>query len=384
MSVIDRNILAITLYRIFSRMYFYLPILFPFFYLSGQSVQQIELLLALYGVSTALAITIAKKIVGNIGHKKALLIGEILKIVSLLIFIFFHKYFFMLALAQIFMGIGYAMIVSNDTVILQQTFKGKQKNRCSAVQIKTNSYLFLSLLFSGLLGALFFKYSPSLVMWISILAAIFSFFSILSMIYAKENNTLENRKVTLPVDNTVLIYYCFIRGMIIPVFIGGLPYFFFIIKKTDMIWFGAILSSFTLSGFFSSKYFVEYFKKYRIASLFIGSLALICFAYLLLLFGSLYLGLLTTILLGFLAGSVRPLAILNINTKKFDIEKTLNRAEFFYGLLSSLLLIFAGLFFKYSNFNDYIYLLVMMSFITGFIFIFQTKEKLYENSFEEY
>lgn len=373
MSNLVNNVRAITAYRIFSRMYFYLPIIFPFFYVSGHGVETIELLLALYGIAVTFFIGLSKKITSFIGHKNALILGELFKITGLLLFILCAQKTSVLCLAQITMGIGYSLIVGNDTVILQQSFGENATAEYQIAQAKTNSYMFIALLLSGLVGAFLFAHSPILVMWLSIGAAILSVASILTMHYIKQDRVMPHSVISLPVMKEALRYYFIIRGLVLAVFVGVLPYFFFLLMHTTMVWFGVILSSFTLCGFLSSKYLTHRFKKISITTLSIGSIIVIAFAFLCLLFGNMYIGAVTTILLGLLSGCVRPVTVANIDGKRFNVEKTLNKAEFYYGIFNAFILVMAALFFKYSTFNTYIYFLVGICVLSS-LFIYFTNQ----------
>jgi hypothetical protein len=147
---------------------------------------------------------------------------------------------------------------------------------------------------------------------------------------------------------------------VLAVFVGVLPYFFFLLMKTSMVWFGAILSSFTLCGFLSSKYLIHYFKEYSLTRLSVASIVGIGLAFGILLFNNMYLGIITTIVLGLLSGCVRPITIAHIDKTKFDVEKTLNKAEFLYGVFNAFILIIAALFFYWFSFTAYIYFLVVI------------------------
>lgn len=381
MDIKKRNIFAITWYRIFSRMYFYLPILFPFFYLAGQSVLKIEILLAAYGMAIMLLLGLAKKITIRLGHKNALLIGEALKIIGLFGLLLYAKNFSVLLALQVIMGFGYAMIAGNDTVILQQSFTDRTSPECQSIQAKTNSYMFLSLLFSGLLGAMIFKSSSSLVLILSIVAALFSFMSILLMKYQQQYLSSSRNNNDILIDNFAKTYYFVIRGLVLAVFVGILPYFLFILLKVSMLWYAVVISSFTLSGFFSSKYLTKYLKNYEFKWLFSISTGVVLASVALLLYQNVYLSFVTSLILGLVSGCIRPVTIAKIK-KGFSVEQTLHRAEFNFGIFNSLLLLGAGFFLQYLTFDAYIISLIVLTTIYSLYYLFfinQPQGTTYEN-----
>jgi len=354
-----RNLRCIATYRIFSRMYFYLPILFPLFYFAKESVLHVEILFALYNLAAVIFLSLAKLTIKRIGHKLTLILGEAFKIIGLLCLLFDIKNFFVLIIAQIIMGCGYAFIVSNDTVILQQTFSFENSDAYHKAQSSTNSYMFVSLLVAGILGVIVFFYSPNLVLIFSILAAIISLFSIVIMYY--QHISSSTQKLIAPkVDKMALFYYFIIRGLVLSVFVGILPYFFFILLKINLKEFAVLWAAFTLSGFISSKYLIHFVKHLSLSLVLPISAIMLLIALSLLLFKNFYLCILTTFLFGITSGFVRPLTIAKINTTIYNVEETLKKAELYYGLLSTVILLLTGIWLQFLNFNSYIILLMVL------------------------
>lgn len=359
----EKNVLLIALYRIFSRMYFYLPIIFPLFYVHGQTDLEIEILLAVYTLSIVLLSNLVRIVTDKIGHKATLILGELFKIISLCLLIFYADSFPISLVEQLMMGFGYTLIIGNDTVILQKIFKDTGSEKYQKIQAKTNSYMFLSLLFSGLCGALLFEYSSNLILFLSIIATIFSIISIFLMQYTLEQPNIRSEISDRAPHVWAVTYYCLVRGFVLPIFVGILPYLLFVLMKIKMGWFAIIISSFTLSGFISSRYFSMLAKKYTFLVLAKYSLLLIFIAISLLLFKNLFMCLMATAMLGFVSGCVRPVAISKIDNQYFNTEKTLKQAEFHYGVLSTFVLLSAGILLKYLSFNRYVIALICMSAI---------------------
>ena len=375
-----RNIIFVGLYRIFSRMYFYLPIMFPLFYFAGESVLNVELLLAAYGLSTIAFLPIAKIIIKHIGHKYIIEFGEVFKILGLIILIFYANNLFISFVAQALMGLGYAFIVGNDTMILQQTFGYENSGEYQSVQSKTNSYMFLALLFSGLIGAIIFKYSIKMVLVLSIFSAILSIIIIACINYKKVKIPKEELLPLHPVNKMAANYYFLTRGVILSMFVGIFPYFFLIKLHISIILFGVIISIFTLSGFYSSRYLAKYLKKYSFDFLTACSLFLALIGVSFLLSNSVYLGFSTAFIFGVLSGCVRPITVSKIDNKKYSVEKTLKKAELNYGIFSAALLAVAGILIEYISFSAFIIsVITVLLYIVSLKVFYQLKERTHEN-----
>lgn len=366
-----KNVFLIGLYRIFSRMYFYLPIIFPLFYIHGETDLEIEILLAIYSLSIVFLSDMVKLITTRIGHKTTLIAGELFKVLGIFLLIFHANDFVISITAQLLMGLGYTFVAGNDTVILQQTFKDINSEKYQQIQAKTNSYMFMALLFSGLCGALFFRHNSTLILILSMATAFAAALCILPIKYSPITHTLQLNKGNAPSNKKAITYYCLTRGLILPVFVGILPYLFFVLMKIRMEWFAILISSFTLSGFISSKYLTRFAKKYTFLFLTKWSLLLIFVALALLLFKTLLMCFIATSLLGLLSGCVRPVTVSKINNELYSAEKTLKQAEFHYGIFSALILLLAGILLKYLSFDTYILILISLSAIYGYSRLFQ-------------
>ncbi len=370
----NKNVLFITLYRIFSRMYFYLPIIFPLLYYHGQNELEIEILLAVYGVSIVLLSGIVKYVTFKIGHKNALIFGELSKIAGLVLLMFYANNFEMSVIAQLVMGMGYTFIVGNDTVILQQTFSSENSVEYHRIQSITNGYMFISLLFSGVIGIIIYKYSPQIVLLISVMAALFSIISILFVSYQKVSILSIHKSNILLLNNSANNYYYLIRGMIFPIFVGLYPYLFFMLMKLNIIWFAMIIGAFSIAGYLSSKHLTNILKNLQFKMLTLGSYLIIIAALILLLFGNVYLCVLSSCLLGLASGCIRPLTIIKTDNKKYDIEKTLKVSEFNYGIMNAFILLSAGILLDYVRFNVFVLIFILLSAIYVVAKIYQQSE----------
>ncbi|HCY0438239.1 TPA: hypothetical protein O7841_002921, partial [Staphylococcus aureus] len=83
----NKLILGIYLYRIFSRAYFYLPFLLIYFLIQGYSIIQLEILMASYGIAAFLFSLYKEKCfkICNLKDSNKLVVSEIFKIIGLLL-----------------------------------------------------------------------------------------------------------------------------------------------------------------------------------------------------------------------------------------------------------------------------------------------------------
>ncbi|MDM5676684.1 hypothetical protein P7814_09130, partial [Staphylococcus aureus] len=90
----NKLILGIYLYRIFSRAYFYLPFLLIYFLIQGYSIIQLEILMASYGIAAFLFSLYKEKCfkICNLKDSNKLVVSEIFKIIGLLLLLYQNQY----------------------------------------------------------------------------------------------------------------------------------------------------------------------------------------------------------------------------------------------------------------------------------------------------
>ena len=83
----------------------------------------------------------------NLKDSNKLVVSEIFKIIGLLLLLYQNQYL-ILVVAQILLGLSYSMMTGVDTAIIKRNITNEKY-----VQNKSNSYMFLSLLISGIIGS---------------------------------------------------------------------------------------------------------------------------------------------------------------------------------------------------------------------------------------
>ncbi|KPC97210.1 hypothetical protein LR69_04577 [Geobacillus sp. BCO2] len=135
-----RNLLFFYMYRIFSRLYFHLAVLFLYFYLNNIDILHIELLLAIYGITLMVSSQWSSKLTKYISEKYIIAIGELVKATGLLFFTF-ELHFYTLVIAQILSGIGYSLTAGTDSSLLRHILLNEDSSKYKKVESSSNSYM---------------------------------------------------------------------------------------------------------------------------------------------------------------------------------------------------------------------------------------------------
>lgn len=343
--------LGISLYRIFSRAYFYLPFLLIFFYQRGLSLFEMEIIMSIYGLGALFGNKLKQKIATSMLPKQLLILGEILKILGLVL-LSLELGVWIYYIAQALLGLSYAFEAGEDSKIINTLENGQQ------IQQRTNAYMFISLLISGIVGSYLFDISNVLPIIFTIIASAICTISIIITLPSGEIQSNESyNEVDIGVqkfskkEKYWIAHYSIIRGIILSLFTGFLPYHFFLNLHLSPTRFIFILTSYTLTGYIASKYFSNVAS--YISDIFL-LLSLILFTQnniIMILFGM--------VLLGFSSGLTRPQSIRELK-KLGNLTKSLSTAELFYSLINIFFLLAGGLIYQNYNLQGVIYLSVIL------------------------
>ncbi|HCU7341029.1 TPA: hypothetical protein OU911_002676, partial [Staphylococcus aureus] len=255
----NKLILGIYLYRIFSRAYFYLPFLLIYFLIQGYSIIQLEILMASYGIAAFLFSLYKEKCfkICNLKDSNKLVVSEIFKIIGLLLLLYQNQYL-ILVVAQILLGLSYSMMAGVDTAIIKRNITNEKY-----VQNKSNSYMFLSLLISGIIGSYLYGIN---IKWPIIMTGIFSILTIIiircTLVENRELNLIGETKGKikkfLPEEKFWILHYSFLRALILGFFIGFIPINIYNDLKLNNLQFISVLTCYTVMGYLSSRYLTKY------------------------------------------------------------------------------------------------------------------------------
>lgn len=330
-----RTKIGISLYRIFSRSYFYLPFLLIFFHQKGYSIIVIEYFMACYGLGAFISNKFIKNNFKTQNPKQLLIVSESLKIIGLLCLSFLSNPS-LIILSQLILGISYSIGAGEDTKIINSSLE----NDVTDFQNISNSFMFLSLLVSGIIGGYIYNFNnvlPFLLTIIASLVSIFSIFLFLPSVLDSVNHiekTVYKNKIDISYHAYVWIsHYSIIRGIILSIFTGFLPYYFFTELGISTQYFILILAAYTLTGIISSIYCTNLPNFTSSLSLFLS----LC----LLLSHNIIFIVISMVLLGLSSGLTRPQTIKNLNMYKY-ISILLHKAESIYSCLNFFFLIIGG------------------------------------------
>lgn len=334
-------------YRIFSRAYFHLPFLTVYLYILGYSIILISMIMASYGMSVCVFSIIERRIkmIQCMQAKYSLIGSEVVKIFGLLMFVLWKGQFVAIVIGQLFLGIGYGMAAGKDTLLIKQNIKDDD------FQARSNAYMFFSVLCAGLAGSILFNMQPLYPFVGSI------FVSVIAIIYccflpSQENEISINRRSSANVKEALkkveklsVLRYSFLRGIILTLFSGFLPVYFWQDLRLTALKIIIILSMYTLTGRLSSQYILKYFQKNDIE---IGKIldGLLLLALILFYNGQIYLPI---IILGIVSGMVRPACIVPI--RKEVAFSVVAKMEVYYSVINLFLLLVGGVLYQYLSFK---------------------------------
>lgn len=359
------NVALFYLYRIVSRCYFHLPILFIYFYLQSLSLPAIELLLAVYGLVVMLTAKWNVRLMKRLSQPKVIAIGEGLKGLGLVLLVE-GGHIAILLLGQIACGLGYSLAAGTDSSLLRSLYgegdqKGYQKTESSSA-----SYMFLSVLLAGVAGSMLMENGARLPFYLSIAAnAVSAAVILLIRVPArKEEGAVPALAGTggsaqagpaaaapSPIRLTDSQrfwkrYYALIRAFTLAPFVGFIPFLLNRTLQIGMLQFGLVLSLFTLLGFVAARYAVRIGARVGGGRL-VAATTLLSLASMVVLALSPHTGSAAAAIaaMGLASGGARPLAVGQLGgpgMKPAERTAVLSSMERLYGFWNAFLLIAGG------------------------------------------
>ena len=236
--------------------------------------------------------------------------------------------------------------------------------------------MFISLLFSGIIGGTLYKLNPSYPIYATIIATIINTILLSLLVpldYKKEQREFRNTtKYQLTNFEKYWVgHYVFLRGIILGLFTGFLPFYFFTDLHISTQYFVLILASYTLMGNISSKFFINK-NRYFSSVLLFPSL-------LLFLTNNIICICLGMVLLGLSSGITRPQTIKMLKESNSKLSIVMKIAEVYYACFNIIFLMLGGLLYLNFNFEGVICMsLIALAIYCIFSFIILKGEK-YEN-----
>jgi hypothetical protein len=311
-------------YRIVSRLYFHLPVLFVLFFRRGATVWESELLLAVYGLSVALTATVAPAITRRLGAGRTVMTGELCKAAGLVL-LGAVPLIGVEAIGQVLGGIGFALATGPDSSLLVKL----QPDRAARAkfQATSQSWMFISVLVAGGVGAVMFTVRPYLVCYAAAAAAAIALLLMRAASRGVETAPAPaagaqpaRRPGLTSAQRWWAVYYVAGRVATLAPFVGFLPYMLVVRLHVKLAFFGVVLGLFTLSAFVSARYLHGLLRRFPARSLTGAGILGTAAAIVLFSFAqtSLPAVLVGITMLGLASGGVRPVALSGLDTAGLD------------------------------------------------------------------
>ncbi|MGF7234783.1 MAG: hypothetical protein ACQSGP_07470, partial [Frankia sp.] len=158
-------------YRVVSRLYFHLSVLYVIFAVHGEGPTAIGAILAAYGVAIVIAGPVSAAVIARIGADRALIAGEVIKAAGLVI-LALDPGLLPLALAgQVVNGIGFGIGQAADPLVLTKMCAGDSVT-IGRIAASAQSKMFLATLVAGVSGALLFRIDSVVPLWAAAAASL--------------------------------------------------------------------------------------------------------------------------------------------------------------------------------------------------------------------
>lgn len=390
------NIFLFYTYRIFSRLYFHLAVLFVYFYINDINFFYIELLLAIYGITLMISSQWKSKLFSHLTERTIISLGEAIKAVGLLCFTF-EPHMAVLVIAQILSGVGYSLTAGTDSSLLKKMLPEEEKNLYKSIESSSNSYMFVSFLLAGIIGSILFKLNPHYVFYSSIGSNIICLISI-GGLRLRGQAAQDQPKVQTDVqtseseinqfDKFWIHYYAVSRAFPLAIFVGFLPYLLFVKVNINLYFFGIVLSLFTLSGSLAARFIVRINKQIGYKRIMTVTVLLTAVSMILLsMVSTVYMSIVVVTLLGFASGGVRPLTVSTLSSEISNSKKQnyiFSSMEKLYGFWNASLLIIGGILFNYLGFSGIMVLFTVVYIVLILVFYKKFNMEVTDKSQEIY
>ncbi|MEW2621382.1 MFS transporter [Streptomyces sp. NPDC048106] len=306
---------ALFVYRLISRAYFHLPVLFAFFYLHHLGIALAQTLLALYGFTVMVSGAFVGRFSAAFGPRTLLVGGEIVKAAGLLLTGTIAGGTAGLVAGQVLSGFGYALTASVESPLVGVLEPDRE--RAAKIQARTQSWIFAVVMVSGIAGAVLFQHTRLTVFLLSALACA-------AAATAATGIGPVRLPATRPTPGTAgtpvrrggwtggagwwIAYYVCLRGVALAAFVGFIPYLLFVRTKVSLALFGILLAVFNIAALLVARWTARLLRTAPAALLLAATLASVAASLVLLATTSRLAPVVIAIaLLGLGAGAARPL-----------------------------------------------------------------------------
>ncbi len=353
--VSKQAIRAFVAYRLVSRGYFHLSVLFVFLLQAGHSVISVACVLAAYGLALAAFTPVTSVVVGKLGAGRALVLGEVLKATGLLVLAIGVRSLPVAIAAQVINAAGFAIAASADPGVLSGI---ADPATARSLQARTQSLMFLALLVCGVAGGALYLAGhrwPVLAAAASALAAAALAARLARLAHASAGAVgrpaaASGARTVAPDEIRWMTYYVLTRGFMLGVFIGMLPFLIFSMLHSSVPVLALYLAAYSLAAFVTARYAGKLLEMWTAtvfaavtAVLLLG--ALVAFA----LSSSVPVVVVALVLLGAASGCVRPVTMTQLAAVSGQFRGStvpgwlISRMEGLFGVCNSLVVLCGGI-----------------------------------------
>lgn len=293
-------------YRVLSRSYFHLPVLWVWFVEGhGVRVWTAAILLAVYSATLTFGAPLAARLRRRLPGTRSMLTGEAVKIAGLLGLVFAGGNIAGVVAAQLVGGIGYSLAQGPDSVLLRSLFRDEEANEYSGHESRSMSLVFVAVLLAGVAGGYLYSWRHAAPFIASVCTCALAIGAALAMdrLAVATGMTDGTRRVAAsgapasaapapgapaasgtpapasasgtpasapaagrPADARPrlssltaadwqwMAYYAMVRGLAVAAFVALLPMVFFVDLRVQVSLFGLVLGSFSLFAYLSGRY----------------------------------------------------------------------------------------------------------------------------------
>lgn len=362
---------AFSTYRVLSRSYFHLPVLWVWLAVEqGISVWGVAVLLALYSGTLTFGAPLAQRLQRRLPPGRSIVLGELTKALGLAVVLLAGDVVAAVALGQVIGGLGYSLGQGPDSVLLR-TFYGDSDDEAAAYgtqESRSMSWVFAAVLVAGVAGGFLYDAAPASPFVASVAV------TLLAAVAAGRLAGLAARTGALaataapvavaPADGAPAqapappvrltaderrwaLYYASVRGLAVAAFVALLPMVFFLELEVDVALFGLVLGSFSVMAWLSGRYGTRLLASVTPGLIPAASVAALGGAFALFaLTDALPLALVAMAVLGTVNGVVRPLAMSRINAvggrSRAERGRVIGAMERLYGAINATAVVLAG------------------------------------------
>jgi MFS family permease len=261
----NRNVRLFMAYRVVSRLYFHLPVLFLLFWSLRAEYSTVTLLLATYSGASTIASDLAPRLSRILSAMSLVLLGEGMKSIGLALLVIGtlpgQVSIPVLLIAQLIGGTGFALALAADGGLLRVVAPGADAKTLGQIQGRTQSMMFIATLVAGFIGGVLFDHEMHWALYAGIGASVMSMMVVLcvaepplqpvavSLVAGAAQQSTAPIHFKLSRNQTTWVgFYAITRGFALAPFIGLLP-LHFALQNVDPYLFGIVLGLFTLGGF---------------------------------------------------------------------------------------------------------------------------------------